>query len=77
MGKATLAHQRAIGEIGVARAARLTEAGLVVLYLDEYQKLKERVADLEKQNKLLRDIAQDSVETSSIAAQVLKEALGR
>jgi DNA-binding MarR family transcriptional regulator len=75
MGKATLAHQRAIGEIGQARAQKLTDAGLLVLYRDDYDRLVARVAELEKQNRLLREIAADSAQLNVVAAQVLKEAM--
>ena len=76
MGKATLAYQRAIGEIGVARAARLTEAGLIILWLDEYQRLKARVAELEKENATLREIALNSEELRA-TARMVQEALSK
>lgn len=77
MGKATLAHQRAIGEIGQARAQKLTDAGLTVLYTADYDKLKADLADLKRANALLRDIAADSAEMNGIAALVLEGAIGR
>lgn len=77
MGKATLARQRAIGEIGRARAQKLTDAGLVVLYADDYERLKDKLAALERENKTLREIAADTTRTNVVAAQVLKEAMGR
>jgi len=75
MGKATLAHQRAIGEIGQARAQRLTDAGLVVLFQTDYEWLKERIAELERRVRLLRDVTVEGAD--DIAARVLKEAMGR
>lgn len=77
MGKATLARQKAIGTIGGGRVASLEQAGLVVLYTDDYERLKARLAELEKQNKLLRDIAEDSAQINVVAAQILQEAMGR
>jgi len=77
MGKATLAKQRAIGEIGAVRTQKLIDAGLVVLYADDYERLTARLAELEHENKVLREIAADSTQTSVVAAQVLKEAMGR
>lgn len=56
MGKATLARQRANGLLGQGRVDKLYEEGkLVVLFNDEYERLKARVAELEKQNKTLRE----------------------
>lgn len=71
MGKATLAHQRAIGEIGQARAQKLIDAGLVVLFAAEYERLKQRIAELEYENTRLREIVADSTQTSVIAARLL------
>ena len=78
MGKATLARQRAQGLIGQGRVDKLYDEGkLVVLFADEYDKLTARVAELERANRLLMDIANDTTRTNVIAAQVLKEAMGR
>lgn len=76
MGKATLAQQRAIGEIGQARAQKLIDAGLVVLFVTDYERLKERVAELERRCALLRDLALGvGAQKDDIAAQVLKAAM--
>lgn len=75
MGKATLAHQRAIGEIGQARAQKLTDAGLVVLFVTDYERLRERVAELERRNKLLRDLALGTAEQKDVAARILQVAM--
>lgn len=77
MGKATLAHQRAIGEIGQARAQKLTDAGLVVLYKTDYDRLTSRLAVLERDNAQLREIVADSTQANVVAAKVLREAMGR
>ena len=77
MGKATLAHQRAIGEIGQARAQKLTDAGLTVLFTADVERMKERIAELEKRNKILSDLTLGTTEQTTVAAQVLKEAMGR
>ena len=77
MGKATLARQRAIGTIGLARVQRLDDAGLVILDMVELERLRERLATLERENKTLREIAHDTTRTNVVAAQVLKEAMGR
>lgn len=77
MGRAALAKQRAIGQIGAARIDKLYGAGLVVLDADEYERLKARVAELERENKLLRDIAEDSADMGATAALILKEAMGQ
>lgn len=77
MGKATLARQRAQGLIGQGRVDKLYDEGkLVVLFADDYEKLTARVAELERANRQLREIAADSTRTSVVAAQVLKEAMG-
>lgn len=76
MGKATLARQKAIGTIGGGRVRQLEDAGLTILFTEEYEKLTARVAELEKANKLLKDIAADTTQTSMVAAQILKEAMG-
>jgi len=77
MGKATLAKQRAIGEIGAARTQKLVDSGLTILYTEDYERLTARLTELERQNKLLREIAADSTQTNVIAAQVLQEAMRR
>lgn len=77
MGKATLAKQRAIGQIGAARVDRLYVAGLVVIDAAELERLRARVAELERENRLLRDIAEGSAEMGATAALILKEAMGR
>jgi cell division protein FtsB len=71
MGKATLARQKAIGAIGVARVQKLDESGLTIIETSEYERLKERVAGLERQNKLLRSLALGCVETRTVAEQIL------
>jgi len=78
MGNATLARQRAQGLIGQGRVEKLYDEGkLVILYADDYARLKARLADLERDNALLRAIVVDTTQTSVIAAQVLKEAMER
>lgn len=77
MGKATLARQRAIGTIGLARVQKLDDAGLAILDMVEHERLKARVAELERANRLLMDIANDTTRTNVIAAQVLKEAMSQ
>lgn len=78
MGKATLARQRAQGLIGQGRVDKLYDEGkLVVLFADDYEKLTARVAELEKANRLLMDIANDTTRTNVVAAQVLKETMSR
>lgn len=77
MGKAALAKQRAIGQIGAARYDKLYDAGLVVVDAEEYERLTVRVAELERKNKLLRDIARDSAEINGIAAHILREGMSR
>lgn len=44
MGKATLSRQKAIGTIGGGRVRQLEEAGLTILYTEEYERLKTRLA---------------------------------
>jgi hypothetical protein len=68
MGKATLARQRAIGAIGVARVQRLDEAGLVAIDQAEYERLKTELAEAKRQIKLLQ-LTPD--ERKDVAAQVL------
>ena len=75
MGKATLARQRAIGLIGAARAQKLADDGLVVLFEAEYDQLKARVAELERRNKLLRDLALGTQEQKDVAGRILQEAM--
>ena len=77
MGKAALAKQRAIGLIGLARTDKLYDAGLIVLDAAEYEQLRARVADLEHDNHLLRQIVADSTAINTTAALVLKEAMTR
>lgn len=59
MGKATRAHQRAIDEIGQARTQKLIDAGLTVLYTADVERMQARIAELERQNKLLHAAALD------------------
>jgi hypothetical protein len=75
MGKATLAHQRAIGEIGAARAQKLTEAGLTVLFTADYERLRAELADAKRRLSLLRDVTVGHAD--DVAAMVLREAMGR
>lgn len=75
MGKATLARQRAIGTIGLARVQKLDDAGLVVLDAVELERLRERVAELERRNKLLRDLALGTAEQKDVAARILQVAM--
>lgn len=75
MGKATLAKQKAIGQIGQARTEKLYEAGLVVIEAAEYERLKERNAELERRVRLLRDMTIEG--SDAIGAKVLKEAMTR
>ena len=75
MGKATLARQRAIGTIGLARVQKLDEAGLTVLDTAELERLRERIGDLERKNKLLRDLALGTADQQTVAARVLQEAM--
>jgi hypothetical protein len=80
MGKATLARQRAIGAIGaigLARVQRLDDAGLVVLDAVELERLRERVAELERRNKLLSDLTLGTVEQRDVAGRILQEAMQR
>lgn len=75
MGKATLAHQKAIGLIGLARANKLRDEGpLTVLFTSDYEQLVARVAELERRCKLLSDAQRDR---EDVAALVLREAMGR
>lgn len=75
MGKATLARQRAQGLINQGRVRQLEEAGLTVIYTADLERLRQRLADLEKDNATLRAIVADSTQVSVIAAQVLGEAM--
>jgi hypothetical protein len=75
MGKATLARQKAIGAIGVARMQRLDEAGLTVLGIDDYERLRTEIADLKRRNKLLRDLALGCEGTRTVAEQILAAAM--
>lgn len=75
MGKATLAHQRAIGEIGQARAQKLIDAGLTVLFTADVERLRERVATLERENKLLLAAALDG--GVGVPLDELREAVGQ
>jgi len=76
MGKATLARQKAIGTIGLARVQKLDDAGLVVLFEVDCERLRERVAELERRCKLLRDLALGTQEQKDVAAWVLQVAMG-
>ena len=72
MGKATLARQKAIGAIGVARVQRLDDAGLTVIDTADYERMKADIADLRRQLKVLllsADARQDA------AAQILAAAM--
>ena len=72
MGKATLARQKAIGAIGVARVQRLDDAGLTVIDTTDYERMKADIADLRRQLKVLllsADARQDA------AAQILAAAM--
>ena len=72
MGKATLARQKAIGAIGVARVQRLDDAGLTVIDTADYERMKADIADLRRQLKvslLSADERQDA------AAQILAAAM--
>lgn len=71
MGKATLAKQRAQGLIGQGRVDKLyTEGQLVVIFAAELERLTQRIATLERENKTLRHIAADATQTN-------KEAIGQ
>lgn len=76
MGKATLARQKAIGAIGLARTQRLDDAGLTVLDTAEYERLKAELADLKRHNRLLRDLALGCEGTRDVAQQILAAAMG-
>lgn len=75
MGKATLARQKAIGTIGGGKVRALEEAGLTIMYTEEYDKLAARIAELERRNKQLSDLTLGATERNDLAAQVLKEAM--
>lgn len=75
MGKATLARQRAIGTIGAARVQKLEDAGLLVVDKAEYEQLVARRKELEQEVQRLRQALAEGPET--VAAQVLREAMGR
>lgn len=75
MGNATLAKQRAQGLIGPARVDKLYDAGLVVMFSEEYEQLKADLADCKRENKLLREMTADGAD--DIASKVLKEAMTR
>lgn len=77
MGRATLARQKANGHIGQHRTDKLYDAGLVVIEAAEYERLKARIAELERRNKLLSDLTGGAAERNDVAAQVLKEAMTR
>jgi hypothetical protein len=73
MGKATLARQKAIGQIGLARVAKLEDAGLIVVDFEELARLKLRRDELEQEVRQLRRALDEGPQT--IAAQVLREAM--
>ncbi len=75
MGKATLARQKAIGAIGGGKVRQLEEAGLVVLDAADYERLRARVAELERHNRLLRDLALGCEGTRDTAALILAAAM--
>ena len=75
--KATLAKPRGTGQLGAARTQRLYDAGLIVLDAGDYERLTARHAELERENKLLREIAAHSTQTNVIAAQILGKAMTR
>ena len=72
MGKATLARQKAIGAIGVARVQRLDDAGLTVIDTADYERMKADIADLKRQLKMLLLSAD---ERQDAAAQILAAAM--
>jgi hypothetical protein len=75
MGKATLARQKAIGTIGGPRVTNLEEKGLLVVDKAEYEQLVARRKDLEQEVARLRRALDEGPQT--VAAQVLREAMGR
>lgn len=72
MGKAT-PHARAVGAAGPGAVAKIEAAGLEI----NEAGTRARLCELEKQNRLLRDIASDSAELNVVAAQVLREAMSK
>lgn len=68
MGKATLARQRVIGAIGLAKTQRIDAVGVSLIDTLELDRLKARVAELERENKMLREIATDLAQTGVLAA---------
>lgn len=76
MPRALTARQKAAGHIGPARVDKLYAAGLVVIEAAEYERLKERVAELERRNKLLRDLALGTQEQKDVAGRILASAMG-
>lgn len=75
MGKATLARQKAIGAIGFARVGKLDDVGLTVLDTAELERLRARVAELERHNRLLRDLALGCEGTRGAAEMILAAAM--
>jgi hypothetical protein len=71
MGKATLARQKAIGAIGGGKVRQLEDAGLEV----NERGTADRLACVERQNKLLRSLALGCVETRTVAEQILAAAM--
>lgn len=61
MSRSQLARQKANGLIHQHRVATLEAAGISLVYTDELERLKARVAELERQNKLLCQAAADGV----------------
>ena len=53
--KKPLPYQRGIGAIGAPKMQKLTDAGLVVLFAVEYERLKQRIDELERRVKALRE----------------------
>jgi hypothetical protein len=69
--------QKANGLIGQGDINKLYDAGLTLVYAAELERLQQRVAELERANAVLREIAADSTRVNVVSAQVIGEVMGR